>query len=84
MALMCLNVRSVALLLLRLSLVPVHLFRFRLYLHTYRLHINCLLSVFYLFSVTTGIMSTMFADTILIVFISVCTALLAEGKLNLT
>lgn len=27
-------------------------------------------------------MSTMFADTILIVFISVCTALLAEGKLN--
>lgn len=27
-------------------------------------------------------MSTMFADTILIVFISVCTALLAEGELN--
>ena len=27
-------------------------------------------------------MSTMFADTILIVFISVCTALLAEGEWN--
>lgn len=27
-------------------------------------------------------MSTMFPDTILIVFISVCTALLAEGELN--
>lgn len=27
-------------------------------------------------------MSTMFADTILIVFISICTALLAEGELN--
>lgn len=29
-------------------------------------------------------MSTMFADTILIVFISVCTALLAEGKRSLS
>lgn len=29
-------------------------------------------------------MSTMFADTILIVFISVCTALLAEGKGSLS
>lgn len=28
----------------------------------------------------TGEMSTMFADTLLIVFISVCTALLAEGE----
>lgn len=29
-------------------------------------------------------MSTMFADTILIVFISICTALLAEGEPNLS